>query len=68
MLKVHFVLPILLVLRLASEKAVLLGNVAFSALALSTKKWYSSFLKKVFVFKKICFKVKVFKKFSVIAT
>ena len=36
-------------------------NDAFSILVLSTKKLYSSFLKKVFVFLKICFKVKVLK-------
>ena len=33
--------------------AVLYGNDAFLILALSTKKWYSNFLKKVFVFQKI---------------
>ena len=33
----------------------------FSILVPSTKKWYSSFLKKNFVFQKICFKVKVLK-------
>ena len=30
----------------------------------STKKWYSSFLKYVFIFQKICFKVKVLKTFE----
>ena len=44
--------------------AVLYGNDAFSILVLSTKKRYSSFLKKVFVFQKICFKVKVLKTFE----
>ena len=44
--------------------AVLYGNDAFSILVLSTKKRYSSFLKKVFVFQKICFKVKLFKFFT----
>ena len=43
--------------------AVLYGNDAFSILVLSTKKLYSSFLKMVFVFQKICFKVKVLKTF-----
>ena len=43
---------------------VLYGNDAFSILVLSTKKRYSSFLKKVFVFQKICFKVKVLKMFK----
>ena len=47
------VLPILFVLTLASDRAVLYGNVAFSVLVLSTEKRYSSFLKKVFVFEKI---------------
>ena len=39
--------------------AVLYGNDAFSNLVLSTKKRFSSFFKKVFIFQKICFKVKV---------
>ena len=34
-------------------------------LVFSTKKWYSSFLKEVFVFQKICFKVKVLKMFKI---
>ena len=45
--------------------AVLYGNDAFSILVLSTKKRYSSFLKKVFVFQKIYFKVKVLKTFKI---
>ena len=49
----HFVLIILFVLTLAAE------NDTFSILVLSTKKRYSSFSKKVFVFQKICFKIKV---------
>ena len=52
------------VLKLASDMAVLSGNDAFSILVLSTKRWYSSFLKKSFVFQKICFKVKVLKTFK----
>ena len=36
-------------------------SVAFSVLVFSTKKWFSNFLKKVFVFRKIFFKVKVLK-------
>ena len=39
--------------------ALLYGNDEFSILVLSTKKHYSSFFKKVLVFQKICFKVKV---------
>ena len=39
----------------------LYGNDAFSILVLSTKNWYSSFLKKVFVFQIFYFKVKVLK-------
>ena len=58
-------LSILFVLTLASDKTVLYGNVAFSILVLSAKKEYSSFLKKVFVFQKIYFKVKVFKTFKI---
>ena len=46
---------------LAFYMAVLYGNSALSRLLLSTKKRYSSFLKKLFVFQKICFKVKVLK-------
>ena len=49
---------------MASDMVVLYGNDAFSLLVLSTKKRYSSFLKKVFVFQKICFKVKVLKTFE----
>ena len=41
--------------------AVLYDNGAFSILVLSPKKPHSSFLKKVFIFQKICFKVKVLK-------
>ena len=40
----------LFVLTLTSNRAVLNGNVEFSILVLSTKIWYSSFLKKVFRF------------------
>ena len=49
----------------SSDKVVLYKNVKFSALVLSTKKGYSSVLKKVFAFQKICFKVKVLKTFKV---
>ena len=45
--------------------AVFYENDAFSILVLSTKKGYSSFLKKVFIFQKICFKVKVLKRFKI---
>ena len=62
---VHFELTILIVLTLASDMAVLYGNDAFSILVLSTKNRYSSFLKKVFVFQKICFKIKVLKTFKI---
>ena len=48
-----FVLPILFISTLLSDRAVLYGNVAFSILLLLTKKQYSSFLKKVLVFQKI---------------
>ena len=41
--------------------AVFYENDAFLILVLSTKKRYSTFLKKVFVFEKICFKVKILK-------
>ena len=45
--------------------AVLYGSDAFSILVRSTKKRYYSFLKKIFVFQKICFKVKVLKMFKI---
>ena len=51
-----------IVLILASDRAVLNGNDVFSILVASTKKRYSSFLKKVFAFQKIC--SKVFKTFE----
>ena len=53
----YFVLTILFVLTLPSAIAVLYGNDALSILLFSTEKRYFSFLKKVFVLKKICFKV-----------
>ena len=46
----------LFVLTLASDRAVLNENDVFSTLVVSTKKKYSSFLKNVFVFQKICSK------------
>ena len=49
---------------LASDMAVLYGNDAFSILVLSTKRRNSRFLKKVFIFQKICLKVKVLKSFK----
>ena len=45
--------------------AVLYENDVFQILVLSTKKRYSSSLKKVFVFQKICFKVKILKTFKI---
>ena len=63
--QVHFVLTILFVLTLTSDMAVIYGNDAFSVLVLSTKKRCSSFLKKVFFFQKICFKVKLLKTFKI---
>ena len=57
--QVHFVLPILFVLTFASGLAVLCENVALLILVLSSKKTCSSFVKKVFVFHKFCFKVNV---------
>ena len=52
------------ILKLAAYMIVLYGNDAVSILVLSTKKQYSSFLKKVFIFQKICFKVQVLKNFK----
>ena len=45
-------------LTLAFDMPVLYGNGTFSILVLSTKKQCISFLNKVFVFQKICLKVK----------
>ena len=53
-----------IVLKLASDMAVLTGNDAIAIFVASTKIRYSRFLKKVFVFQKICFKVKVLKTFE----
>ena len=50
---------------LAAGMAVLYGNDFSLILMLSTKKRYSNFFKKIFVFQKICFKVKVLKTFEV---
>ena len=54
----------LFALTLAFDRAVLNGNDVFSILMVSTKKRYSSFLKKVLVFQKIRFEVKVLKTFE----
>ena len=59
-----FCTPILFVLTLAFGRAVLYENMAFSMVVLSTKKQYSSFSKKLFVFQKIYFKVRAMKKFK----
>ena len=53
----HFVLPILFLL--AVSRAVFLWNFPFSTVTFITKNQYSSFLKKVFLFQKICFEGKV---------
>ena len=63
---VHFEVTILFLLTLSSDMKVLYGNDAFSILVLSTKKEYSSFLKNVFVFQKIYFKVKLLKTFKIL--
>ena len=52
-------------LTLASDMTVFYGNDAFSILLLSTKKRHSIFLKKAFIFQKICFKFKVLKTFKI---
>ena len=61
----HFLLPILFVLTLTSDRAVLYGIVALSISVLSTKKWSSGFVNGICVFQKICFKVKVLKMFKI---
>ena len=50
---------------LASGIAILHGKDAFLILVISTKKLYSSLSKKVFVFQKICLKVKILKTFKI---
>ena len=50
---------------MASDRAVFNGNGVIPILVASTKKKDSSFLKKVFVLRKICFKVKVLKMFEI---
>ena len=62
---IPFCTSILFVLTLISKMAVLHKNIGFSIFVLSTKKLYSSFLKKVFIVQKICFKVKVLKSFEI---
>ena len=56
---------VLSVLTLASDRTVLNEDVAFSILALSTKKRSSSFLRKVLFFLEICFKFRVLKIFGI---
>ena len=54
-----FILSILFVLTLASDRVALHRKDMFSILVLSTKEQYTSFLEKVFVFQEIYFKVKI---------
>ena len=61
---IHFVVVILFILTWLPDRAVLNGKNVLSTLVMSTKKRHSSFLKKVFVFQKICFKIKVLKTFE----
>ena len=64
MIVLLFVVAILFVLTWASDRAVLNRNDVFSILMVSTKKRYSSFLKKIFAFQKIWIKVNVLKRFK----
>ena len=61
---VSFVVGILFVLTLTSDRAVLNENNMLSILVVSTKKQHCSFFKKVFAFQNICFKVKVLKTYE----
>ena len=63
--QVYFEHQILFVLKLASDRVLLYGNLTFSILLLSTKMRYSNFFKKVYVFENICFKVEVQKTFNI---
>ena len=60
-MRVNFVL---FVLKSAFDRVVLYVYVVFSVIVLSTKKRYSSFFKKVFIFQKAYFKVRVLKMFQ----
>ena len=62
---VHFVLSILLVLTLNFELAIVYRSFAFSIVVISTIKRHASFLRKVFIFHKTSFKVKVMRKFKI---
>ena len=64
-LLISLYIPILSVLTLALDIVVLYENFAFFVAVLSTKKRYSSFPQKVFIFQKTCFKVKVMKTFKI---
>ena len=61
----HILPAVLLALTLASDSAVLYRNAVLPILVLSTKKRYSSFLKRVCVFQKIYLKVKALKSFKI---
>ena len=63
--KAYFELTIQFVLTLAFDRTVLNGNVALSFTVLWTKKSYSNLLRKVLVFQKTYFKVKVLKMFKI---
>ena len=60
-----FCAPHSLCLNIRMCRSVLYGNVALSIVVLSTKKRYSGFSEKVFVFQKTCFKVKTLKTFKI---
>ena len=63
--KSPFCIPHSIYLNIGFWQDSFVWNVAFSILVLSTKKRYPSFLKKVFVFQKTCFKIKVLEKFKI---
>ena len=50
---------------LVSDRTIMYRNVVFSILVFAAKKRYSSFLKRVCVSQKICFKVKALKTFEI---
>ena len=59
-----FYFPFQSVLPLAFDRTVLYENVTLSFAVRWTKKWYSGFLRKVLVFQKTNFKIKVLKTFK----
>ena len=63
---VHFVLTVLFVIVLASDRVILSGNVVFSILVLSTQKVLQFFSKDFHFSEKLFLKVKALKTFKIL--